>query len=277
MTSKERAKSGLRVLLVASLIYSYSYIDAILALLAEGGLAFLGVSWDYLDANQNLGYVCSALVLCLVYSGLLKFVKRNYEERPATLKLRPISGTLQMLLIGLGVGGVSLLWLNFAELIQKSIPALQASYETFNTEMGAFENGDYIWMLLEVSIIGPMVEELLFRGLVFHFVERDTGKEGAAIFISALLFGIWHGIFVQGVYTFLIGLVLGYLYAKTRKLIWPFLVHLVNNFSGTLPPGFDGEFANLLVNLASLICIPVLFILLWRMEKNTKQIEKTLP
>lgn len=277
MTSKERAKSGLRVLLVASLIYSYSYIDAILALLAEGGLAFLGVSWDYLDANQNLGYVCSALVLCLVYSGLLKFVKRNYEERPATLKLRPISGTLQMLLIGLGVGGVSLLWLNFAELIQKSIPALQASYETFNTEMGAFENGDYIWMLLEVSIIGPMVEELLFRGLVFHFVERDTGKEGAAIFISALLFGIWHGIFVQGVYTFLIGLVLGYLYAKTRKLIWPFLVHLVNNFSGTLPPGFDGEYANMLVNLASLICIPVLFILLWRMEKNTKQIEKTLP
>lgn len=277
MTSKERAVSGLRVLLVASLIYSYSYIDAILALLAEGGLAFLGVSWDYLDANQNLGYVCSALVLCLVYSGLLKFVKRNYEERPATLKLRPISGTLQMLLIGLGVGGVSLLWLNFAELIQKSIPALQASYETFNTEMGAFENGDYIWMLLEVSIIGPMVEELLFRGLVFHFVERDTGKEGVAIFISALLFGIWHGIFVQGVYTFLIGLVLGYLYAKTRKLIWPFLVHLVNNFSGTLPPGFDGEFANLLVNLASLICIPVLFILLWRMEKNTKQIEKTLP
>lgn len=277
MTSKERAVSGLRLLLVASLIYSYSYIDAILALLAEGGLAFLGVSWDYLDANQNLGYVCSALVLCLVYSGLLKFVKRNYEERPATLKLRPISGTLQMLLIGLGVGGVSLLWLNFAELIQKSIPALQASYETFNTEMGAFENGDYIWMLLEVSIIGPMVEELLFRGLVFHFVERDTGKEGAAIFISALLFGIWHGIFVQGVYTFLIGLVLGYLYAKTRKLIWPFLVHLVNNFSGTLPPGFDGEYANLLVNLASLICIPVLFILLWRMEKNTKQIEKTLP
>lgn len=277
MTSKERAVSGLRVLLVASLIYSYSYIDAILALLAEGGLAFLGVSWDYLDANQNLGYVCSALVLCLVYSGLLKFVKRNYEERPATLKLRPISGTLQMLLIGLGVGGVSLLWLNFAELIQKSIPALQASYETFNTEMGAFENGDYIWMLLEVSIIGPMVEELLFRGLVFHFVERDTGKEGAAIFISALLFGIWHGIFVQGVYTFLIGLVLGYLYAKTRKLIWPFLVHLVNNFSGTLPPGFDGEYANMLVNLASLICIPVLFILLWRMEKNTKQIEKALP
>lgn len=277
MTSKERAVSGLRLLLVASLIYSYSYIDAILAILAEGGLAFLGVSWDYLDANQNLGYVCSALVLCLVYSGLLKFVKRNYEERPATLKLRPISGTLQMLLIGLGVGGVSLLWLNFAELIQKSIPALQASYETFNTEMGAFENGDYIWMLLEVSIIGPMVEELLFRGLVFHFVERDTGKEGAAIFISALLFGIWHGIFVQGVYTFLIGLVLGYLYAKTRKLIWPFLVHLVNNFSGTLPPGFDGEYANMLVNLASLICIPVLFILLWRMEKNTKQIEKTLP
>ena len=277
MTSKERAKSGLRVLLVASLIYSYSYIDAILALLAEGGLAFLGVSWDYLDANQNLGYVCSALVLCLVYSGLLKFVKRNYEERPATLKLRPISGTLQMLLIGLGVGGVSLLWLNFAELIQKSIPALQASYETFNTEMGAFENGDYIWMLLEVSIIGPMVEELLFRGLVFHFVERDTGKEGVAIFISALLFGIWHGIFVQGVYTFLIGLVLGYLYAKTRNIIWPYLVHFVNNFSGTLPPGFDGEFANLLVNLASLICIPVLFILLWRMEKNTKQIEKTLP
>ena len=77
-----------------------------------------------------------------------------------------------MLLIGLGAGGVSLLWLNFAEAIQNSIPALQSSYDTFNSEMGAFEQGDYIWMLLTVSVIGPLVEELLFRGLVFHLFER---------------------------------------------------------------------------------------------------------
>ena len=277
MKAREKAFAFGLILCALLLAYSYAYLDAILAVLSETVLGAVGVSASYLEANSNLGYTCSAAILSLFYFWLWKRIKRGYPEKNATLAFRPFGGAFRMLLIGLGAGGVSLLWLNFAELIQKSIPALQASYETFNTEMGAFENGDYIWMLLEVSIIGPMVEELLFRGLVFHFVERDTGKEGAAIFISALLFGIWHGIFVQGVYTFLIGLVLGYLYAKTRNIIWSYLVHFVNNFSGTLPPGFDGEKATALVNLASLLCVPVLLFLLLRMQKRTKQSEKPLP
>ena len=277
MKAREKAFAFGLILCALLLAYSYAYLDAILAVLSETVLGAVGVSASYLEANSNLGYTCSAAILSLFYFWLWKRIKRGYPEKNATLAFRPFGGAFRMLLIGLGAGGVSLLWLNFAEVIQNSIPALQSSYDTFNSEMGAFEQGDYIWMLLTVSVIGPLVEELLFRGLVFHLFERSFKSERAAIILSALLFGIWHEIFVQSVYTFMIGLILGYLYAKTRKIIWPFLVHLVNNFSGTLPPGFDGEFANMLVNLASLICIPVLFILLWRMEKNTKQIEKTLP
>lgn len=277
MRAGGKARAFGLILCVLLLAYSYAYIDAILAILSEYILEAAGVSASYLEANSNLGYTCSACLLSLFYFWLWKRIKRGYPEKPASLAFHPLGGTVQMLLVGLGAGGVSLLWLNFAEVIQSSIPALQASYDTFNSEMGAFEQGDYIWMLLTVSVIGPLVEELLFRGLVFHLFERSFQSERAAILLSALLFGIWHGIFVQAVYTCLIGLILGYLYAKTRKLIWPFLVHLVNNFSGTLPPGFDGELATTLVNLASLICIPVLLILLLRMEKNAKQNEKALP
>ena len=267
MKAREKAFAFGLILCALLLAYSYAYLDAILAVLSETVLGAVGVSASYLEDNSNLGYTCSAAILSLFYFWLWKRIKRGYPEQPATLAFRPLGGAFRMLLI----------WLNFAEAVQSSIPALQSSYDTFNSEMGAFEHGDYIWMLLTVSVIGPLVEELLFRGLVFHLFERSFKSERAAVILSALLFGIWHEIFVQSVYTFMIGLILGYLYAKTRKIIWPYLVHLINNFSGTLPPGFDGEFANMLVNLASLICIPVLIILLWRMEKNTKQIEKALP
>ena len=89
------------------------------------------------------------------------------------------------------------------------------------------------WLLFVfVVLLAPLFEELIFRRL---FIDRLAGYgDKAAILFSSALFGIAHGNFYQFVYTFLLGLLLGYLYTRTGKLRWSFLLHAITNFLGSV-------------------------------------------
>ena len=85
-----------------------------------------------------------------------------------------------------------------------------------------------VWTFLMVGITGPILEETLFRGIILDgFLKRY--KPGKAIFWSAFLFGLFHLNPWQFIPGFTIGLILGYIYYKTRSLIPVILLHIVNN------------------------------------------------
>ncbi len=85
-----------------------------------------------------------------------------------------------------------------------------------------------IYTLLMVCLIGPVLEEVLFRGIILEgFLNRY--KAGKAIFWSAFLFGLFHMNPWQFIPGFLIGILLAYIYMKTRSLIPVILIHIVNN------------------------------------------------
>lgn len=81
-------------------------------------------------------------------------------------------------------------------------------------------------MLLYISLVAPVVEELLFRGAVLRSFQ-PFGKRFAIVF-SALLFGLFHGNLVQIPFAFLVGLVLGYV-AVEYSISWAILLHFINN------------------------------------------------
>lgn len=83
-------------------------------------------------------------------------------------------------------------------------------------------------------IIGPFVEELMFRKLI---IDRTRGYgEKLSIVFSALMFGFFHMSPQQFFYAFFIGLLYGYLYIRKGKLLYCWLLHAVFNFfGGTLP------------------------------------------
>ena len=66
---------------------------------------------------------------------------------------------------------------------------------------------DSFSLFLYASVLGPVSEELLFRGYALRTLEPFGRK--FAIFGSALLFGLFHGNLLQAPYAFLVGLVLG--------------------------------------------------------------------
>lgn len=96
-------------------------------------------------------------------------------------------------------------------------------------------------MFLYTTLIGPISEELVFRGFVMKSL-LPYGK-GLAIVVSSVLFGVIHGNFLQGFFAVGAGLVLGYT-AVEYSLRWSIVIHILNNmvfsellgrFTGQLP------------------------------------------
>jgi hypothetical protein len=79
-----------------------------------------------------------------------------------------------------------------------------------------------------VAIAAPLLEEILFRGIILHGLLKNY-KAGISIAFSSLLFALIHGNVAQGLGAFLMGLFMGWLYWKTRSLYLPILLHFVNN------------------------------------------------
>lgn len=90
-------------------------------------------------------------------------------------------------------------------------------------------------VLLGVCVIGPVCEELLFRGLLAGRLAR-YGQKPAAL-VSALLFGLFHANLGQFFYAFALGLLLAYAYYRTGRLAAPVLLHMLFNFIGSGMPG----------------------------------------
>ncbi|MBR5038792.1 MAG: CPBP family intramembrane metalloprotease [Prevotella sp.] len=87
------------------------------------------------------------------------------------------------------------------------------------------------WGYLVICILTPLAEEVIFRGAVLRtMLEHWEGrKRWTAIIISALLFGLAHMNPAQIPHAFLMGVLLGWLYERSRSLIPCVVLHCANN------------------------------------------------
>ena len=77
-------------------------------------------------------------------------------------------------------------------------------------------------------IVAPVTEELLFRGLLLRGLVRQFKSE-IAILLSAGIFGVWHGNLPQIAGASVGGIVLGWLFLRTRSLWAPIIFHACHN------------------------------------------------
>ncbi|MCR5415533.1 MAG: CPBP family intramembrane metalloprotease [Pseudobutyrivibrio sp.] len=86
-----------------------------------------------------------------------------------------------------------------------------------------------IWVqVLCNAIVIPILEETLFRGIIAGQLYMWHGIYVATIF-SAICFGISHFNIVQFLYAFIVGLGLGFLYCKTKRLSLCIIAHSLVN------------------------------------------------
>ncbi len=184
-------------------------------------------SFDPMNAVSDIsmstlgwGYVLTVLI----GSGILLLWKKPaYIRHELLAKGRPmtVGVFVGLLCVFLGVQLVTSLLNTVLELILNAMGlSMMAALESSSGMQEGFA------MFLYASILAPITEEVLFRGLVQRTL-LPYGKK-FAILCSAFLFGIFHGNLAQTPFAFMAGLVLGYVAAE-YNLIWAMVLHMVNN------------------------------------------------
>jgi len=122
-----------------------------------------------------------------------------------------------------------------------------------------------IYMILLTCIFAPILEEILFRGILQKGLINKGISPIKAIFLSSFVFGIIHANPWQFVSAFILGLVLGWVYQKTETLLLPMLLHGFNNISAcVLTLNKKQSFADFLgINAEYLLIIGILFVLIF--------------
>lgn len=82
--------------------------------------------------------------------------------------------------------------------------------------------------VITISLIAPLLEEVLFRGAIQGYMMRYYNP-WTAIVCAALIFGVTHMNPVQTVYAALIGVIFGWIYYRTGSLLSVIVGHVLNN------------------------------------------------
>lgn len=82
---------------------------------------------------------------------------------------------------------------------------------------------------LFVIVSGPIIEEICFRGLLLDGLLKTRCHPWVAILISAVAFGLVHGLWAPFVTATLFGLLTGWLYWRTGSIIPGLIIHIANN------------------------------------------------
>ena len=85
------------------------------------------------------------------------------------------------------------------------------------------------WGMLAIAIGAPIGEEIMFRwGIMGHLLRRNSSVP-TAILVSAVLFGLMHMNPAQVFFAAAMGIMLGILYWRSGNIIWPIILHVLNN------------------------------------------------
>ena len=267
-------KRILFLLFPVALWIANEYLTDILFIIPKVLLKYLPLSDNFVNNSLSFIDAIISISLIIIYFVLYKLMFK--EKVKPEVRLSKAQSFLFTIIISFGVGGVSTIWLDFFEYISKYFKILNNQVETFSTLYDDMEQSPYIWTLLAIAIVGPIVEELMFRGLIYRSLEKAIEIPWIPIIVSGVMFGAWHGSFIQGVYTAILGIILAYYYKKTRSLFLVITVHIINNFLSTLPPAWDTDFSYSLILVISYLCIaPMIAILVYLHRKSKVQVENT--
>lgn len=138
---------------------------------------------------------------------------------------------LEILGIVLLVPGTQYLSGIVASIVSVIFPSWLEAYEELLETAGL---GDDIGILMFIYsvLLAPISEELLFRGVTLG-VARRAFPFWIANIIQAFFFGVFHMNMLQGCYTFVLGLILGYIYEKSGSLYHVIFFHFLFNLWGT--------------------------------------------
>ena len=207
------------IVLIIALIFSSSMVGLAVYL----SFKYFHTDLRYTDGFNILSYLFTFLPVIWAFDFFVmkkekKVLNFNMQTRPFHVYLLIFPMMFGMILIGE----------YSTSLIPTSGPIFGDLYQIYSEQMNSISDDTFTLFLL-VSFFAPIIEEILFRGIIQKGMINKGVKPRNAIIISALVFGIVHFNPWQFIGAFLLGIVLGVVYYKTKSLLMSIFLHFFNN------------------------------------------------
>jgi sodium transport system permease protein len=119
-----------------------------------------------------------------------------------------------------------------AHVLQSAVERLYPVSEEFRQALEGinrlFGQANFWTLVLLIAVVPAVCEELAFRGFILSGF-RHLGHRWRAIVLSALLFGLTHGILQQSLSASLVGVLIGYLAVQSGSILPGMAFHLIHN------------------------------------------------
>ena len=161
---------------------------------------------------------------------LAVFMKKDIDRQKRThmfIRYQLTNPWLYLLIVPFGI--FNMMWANmFVSVLQMFMPDFML--ESYSGTEAAIYGSSIVLQLIAAGIVAPIVEEMIFRGLIYKRVKEISNIKIAAI-LSAVLFGVFHGNWVQAPYAIIIGLIAVFVYEKYKSIFAPILLHMAANIA----------------------------------------------
>ena len=176
-------------------------------------LGIIGVINQELLSATWISYASIAISFYLIGFPVFYFMIKNLPEEE-----KRESRTLGVLeIIKICVMSYSVVYIvNFLTNLLMMLIAVIKGSEVTNPLVNMLEGSNWIWSLIFAGILSPIIEEMMFRGVMLNKLRRYGDK--VTIITTAVLFGLFHGNFSQFFYAVALGMIFAYITLKTGTI-----------------------------------------------------------
>lgn len=213
------------------------------------------------DFMTNLTVVATAVsaIIAVFFYWLLWGRKRTAQDKQY-FREKVLRGK-NFLMISVATVGLYFLAILISNIIGIVSPD---TMEAYNEMMNMALGGNIFMVMITTVILAPISEECIMRGMIFRNLQKYFSVP-AAIVIQAVIFGIFHMNWVQGLYVLPVGLALGFVAAKGKSVFPCIYMHMLNNFM-SIVLAFLPEFCQ--TSLFCIVAVAVCFAAVWLMYRQ---------
>lgn len=163
----------------------------------------------------------SGVIVLIVYWLRFVVVKKKFLKE---VECKPVSVKSILPVVGFALG-----FNVIVSVVISYFPWPQGWLDAYATSAAPLDGSLMSW--LAGVLMAPVLEEIVFRGLVYTRLKKGMPAIVAAV-LTSLLFGIMHGTIIWVIYAFVLGMVMTWVFERYQSLVANIIFHFTFNLMG---------------------------------------------
>lgn len=196
---------------------------------------------------MEMTFVAGLVTLLLFW--LVFLIRKKKLTKEVCIRKIPVKGILPIAIMAACFNVIT-------SVVVSYFPWPQSWMESYIANSSSIDGSIMSW--ITAVLMAPVLEEIIFRGLVYTRLKKGLPVIAAAI-LTSLAFGVAHGTMIWGIYTFIFSLVLIWVFEKFHSLTACIVLHMAYNLSG-MALSLIPEEAGILVWILFVVSIAAAFL-----------------